>query len=67
METIDLNFNNINTQGAIALANAIIKRPKKSCLNQRPTNRIRLLQTLKLESNHIGDRGVKILCHALRM
>ena len=66
VEMIDLNFNIINTQGAIALANAIIKRPKKSCLNKIP-HRVRLLQTLKLESNKIGDRGVKILCQALRM
>jgi len=66
VKSIDLNFNSIGPQGAIALANSIVKRPMKSSINKNP-NRVRLLTCIRLERNNIGDRGVKMLCQALRV
>ena len=54
------------TSGAVALANALFNRPKLSAMNKTPS-RVRKLQCLRLEGNNIGDRGVKILCQALRV
>ena len=62
---INLKGNDLGPTGAIALAHACVTRPAKSLLYSQTPDKVRHLVSLRLEGNHIGDTGVKVLCEAL--